>query len=95
MPTLERSSVLGPDNGELASVSRDNYNPNAVYAQSTMERVTLAAAAKVSQAITFRVEFRALGLVFMVQDYSPEGAFRQACKMGGIVATRAEAEISY
>jgi hypothetical protein len=95
MPVLDRSSVLGLDNGELASVSRGNYSPSATYAQSTMERVALTNQPKVSQAITFRVEFRSHGLVFIVQDYSPEGAFRQACQKAGIVATKIEAEISY
>jgi hypothetical protein len=95
MPVLDRRSVLGPDNGELASVSRDNYNSNPIYAQSAMERVTPGNFGAVSGGHPFRVEFRATGQVVMVNDFSPEGAFRQACRQLGIVATMIEAEISY
>lgn len=95
MPVLDRKSILGPHLGELASSSRGNYAAGPIYSQPASEQVLPPAAYPVSGGARFRVEFRATGLVLFVNDYSPEGAFRQACQQAGIVATDREVEISY
>jgi hypothetical protein len=95
MPTLDRSSILGPHLGELASSSRGNYATTPIYGQPATEQITVPAAPSVSGGPLFRVEFRALGLVVLVNDYSPEGAFEQACRANGIVATAREVSITY
>jgi hypothetical protein len=94
MPALDRSSIVGPHLGELASASRGNYASTPIYGQPATEQLSPPTAPAVSGGRPFRVEFPDGGVV-IVNDYSPEGAFEQACKMAGIVATAREVHISY
>lgn len=94
MPTLDRSSIVGPHLGELASASRGNYAATPIYGQPATEQIKPPAAPTVSGGRPFRVVFPD-GRVVMVNDCSPEGAFQQACRMSGIVATAREIEITY
>jgi hypothetical protein len=80
--------------GELASASRDNYNTTPIYAQPATEQITPPPVRPVSGGRPFRVEFPD-GRVLLINDYSPEGAFRQALAQSGAVASSREVHVTY